>query len=347
MIYNLVYASAVLTNFLTYLSFQARRKAYYFVFALMFCFVTFRWDVGCDWGGYLNHAINHGGMPFEDAIHYPEPGYWLLVVILNRLGLEYPAINVFASLSFFSGMHALAKRQPDPLVFITLAFPILMTGIAMSATRQGLAIGFLCFAFVAFSENKLTKYVMFVLIASTFHKSSLGFLAFTAFLVPLAARYRILAAIAAVPPLALLIGGGATDSYTSLYLGGKHDAAGGPARALIVAGSGVAFHFLKERWRKYSPDDFNLVNSMYPALILMFPLTFISSVMGDRFGYSLMPIALLIQSKAYLVAPRNSAMAMFLTPILVTGAALLVWSQFSWIFASCYLPYNTWWWSGG
>lgn len=342
MIYNLLFTSAAFVNLVTYLSFEIRRRAYYILLFLLFLFVTFRWQVGCDWGGYLVHA-QRGGMPFDDALALPEPGYWLLVVTLNRLGFEYPAINVIAALSFFSGVHAVARRQPDPLVYLTLLFPLLITGVAMSATRQGLAMGFLCYAFNAFIDKRPARYILLIFLGMSFHKSLIAFIVLVPFLFEIGARNKFIAICAALPVVLYLATTDTADRYTSMYVGTRYEAAGGIFRTFVVAATGIAFHFLKARWKTYSPKDFELLNLVYPAMIAVLPLTFVSSVIGDRFGYYLMLLAYVIQAKAYLLVDRRNAFFFFLIPVMVGGLVLFGWSQFSSLFSLCYLPYRTWW----
>lgn len=343
MIYNVIFASAAVANLLTYLSFKLRQKFYYVVLIFLFCFAAFRWEVGCDWDGYQLHANFYALLPFEQLRSLGEPGYWLLIVILNRLGFDYPAINVVACLSFFIGLHALARRQPDPLIYLTLSFPILITGIAMSTVRQELAMGFICFAFLAFEDRKLVKYISYVLVASLFHKSAVAFLLLTPYLLPIGRNYRIIAILAALPILAVLARSDAATGYVNMYIGGKQEAAGGPIRTFMIMATGLAFYYIRDRWRRFSPGDYDLVNSLAPGLLAVFPISLVSSVIGDRFGYYLMLIAFIIQSKAYLIVERKAAMLAFIIPIVVGAVMLLIWTQYSTLFDQCYLPYRTWW----
>ena len=76
---------------------------------------------------------------------------------------------------FFWGIHVFAKRQPDPLSFLILTFPILIINMPMSGIRQGAVIGLICIALVHFSDCRPLKFIMWVLIASGFHLSAIVF----------------------------------------------------------------------------------------------------------------------------------------------------------------------------
>lgn len=70
----------------------------------------------------------------------------------------------------------LARRQPDPLGFLVLLFPILIINMPMSGIKQGAAIGLICIAFAAFIDKKLFWFTAWTLLASTIHNSAIVFL---------------------------------------------------------------------------------------------------------------------------------------------------------------------------
>ncbi len=345
MIYNLFYFSSVFLNIATYRDVRVRQALYYVLLAAMFVFSSLRWRVGCDWAAYLHHSTIYGPEPYSVALQKSEALYWLLVSLLHQLNLEYPFINILAGLVFFGGLHSLAKRQPDRLLFLTLLFPILVTGIAMSATRQAFAVGIICYAFNAISDNKKIKYIILVIIASQFHSSAIIFISFAP-IISNNLNYKniLFFGIISIPALIYIYNLDSIRIYSDLYVGTVHDAGGGPFRATLNLISGLIFYLLlKDKWKIFSPNDYNLVYIMAPGLILIFFVVFYSSVIGDRFGYYLNPIQAIILSRAYLFYKTARIHTMFVLPMLMFGAALIVWSQFSWIFQACYSQYQFWW----
>ena len=130
-------------------------RLYYPLVIALFIFVAFRFEVGCDWTGYFNQFSLYNIMPLDTILKEQEPLWKGLFAIQNSLDLPYPWINVFSAVIFFSGVHSLARRQPNPLAFWVLLFPILIINIPMSAIRQASAIGVICAALVAFIDQKL------------------------------------------------------------------------------------------------------------------------------------------------------------------------------------------------
>ena len=123
------------------------------------CFSSLRFEVGCDWDTYKvlfdSFSLDDSGsFRFQTAIVTGEFLYVGSIWLIKFLGLPYETLNIITSLIFFSGIHVLAQRQPNPLLFFVLAFPILIINMPMSGIRQAAAIGFLCFGFIAFIEKE-------------------------------------------------------------------------------------------------------------------------------------------------------------------------------------------------
>ena len=99
-----------------------------------------------------------------------------LFYIIHKNSLPYPYIYILFGLVFFIGIHIFARRQPDPLAFLVLLFPILVINMAMSGVRQAAAIGIICIALVAFMDRRPFRFLFWVIISSLFHSSAIVFL---------------------------------------------------------------------------------------------------------------------------------------------------------------------------
>ena len=107
----------------------------------LFVFSGYRYEVGCDWTGYLyNWTI--WDPRYTNPIIQGDPAHWAVINFLKSNGFSYPSLNVVTSAIFFLGLHVIARKQPNPLAFLVLAFPILIINMPMSGIRQGAAIGF-------------------------------------------------------------------------------------------------------------------------------------------------------------------------------------------------------------
>ena len=237
MIYLFVYFLLLLFGSISRRNVSFRRALYYFCLIGLFLFVGFRYDVGCDWSGYLNI--------FELARHETrgsEVAFWYVNKLLHYFELEYPYINIVAAFVFFLGLHALAKRQPDPLSVLILAFPILILELAMSGIRQAIAVGFLCFAYNAFVDSRLLGFILFVMVATSFHSSAMVFLLLAPFMRgELSVRRVALGGLLALPGLYFFLTSATFETYSQRYIGTASDAAGAPLRSGLLALTGDSF----------------------------------------------------------------------------------------------------------
>ena len=306
----------------------------------LFLFVAFRYKVGCDWTGYL--------IIFESAHHekpQSEIAFWELNRLLHYFELDYPYINVIAALGFFAGLHALAKRQPDPLGALILAFPILILELAMSGIRQAIAVGLLCFGYNAFVDKHLVRFVIFVLMATSFHSSAIIFLLLAPFVHgELSIRPAALGGLLALPGAYFLLTSATFELYSQRYVGSGMEAAGAPFRSGLLAITGIGFlWFLAPRWKVHSTKDYKIVKMSSYMMIATFPLSMYSSVMGDRIGLYLYPIQLMILTRlGILIAGQYSTVIAF-APYATGIVFLVIYTQLSTLFVRCYIPYQMWW----
>ena len=318
-----------------------RRALYLFCLVGLFLFAAFRYHVGCDWTGYLNIfeiARDH------DTAH-SEVAFWYVNKLLHYFELQYPYINVIAAALFFLGLHALAKRQPDPLSVLILAFPILILELAMSGIRQAIAVGFLCFAYNAFVDSRLLRFVLFVIVATSFHSSAMFFLLLAPFVRgELSIRRVALGGLLALPGLYFFLTSATFEMYSQRYIGTTADAAGAPLRSGLLAITGIAFlWFLDNKWKMQSLRDYKLVKMSSYMMTATFPLSLFSSVSGDRIGFYLYPIQLVVLARLPLLLRGQYSTPIAAVPYAVGALFLVTWTQLSALFEQCYLPYQAWW----
>lgn len=320
-----------------------RRLLYGVCIIGLYFFVGFRYEVGCDWSGYENIFELQRYESIGDSLGKSEPAFWAANALLHYYGLEYPYINVIASGAFFLGFHALARRQPDRLGILILAFPVLIINLAMSGIRQAIALGIMCVAFNAFTDKRLVRYVLWVMVAATFHSSALSFLTFAPFVHgSLSNRSIFLAGILLVPGAYFLLQGDAFQVYSSRYVATGADATGAPFRTGLLALTSLVFLlFLNKKWGVCCFDDQKFITISSWLMIMVFPLAFLSPVIGDRFGYYLNPVQLIVLTRLAVFFRHRNLIA--IAPYVVQGLVLSVWTQYSDLFAICYLPYKFWW----
>lgn len=322
---------------------RLRDQIYWVVLGAMFLFAAFRFEVGCDWTGYLNQFRIVEGPFYEPTEHWREIGWWVMLDTIEELGLPYPAINIVVAIQFFACMHAVARRQPDPMAFLLALFPVLVIGMAMAALRQAVAIGFVSMAFLALSDGRVRAYAAWVLVGSLFHSSAMIFLLLT----PLVGgRYGwprlILAVLLAVPGGLALLASSAGELAAERYLAGNIEAAGAAYRVAFLGLSGLAYFLILHRaWRRDFGVDVKLAAVGALAMLAIGLLLPFSTVIADRLAYYLVPLQAMIFARIPFLGLRYRAILASL-PWIGLVALFAVWLATSSIVERCYLPYQSW-----
>lgn len=337
-------------NVLALLRYGARYLAgsanapYIILFGALFLFSAFRFEVGCDWSGYYYQWINQKWSDPNSVLDKREPLWWALIAGLQGLGLSYPSLNVASSAIFFLGVHVLARRQPDPLGFLILLFPILIVNMPMSGIRQGAAIGVMCIAFVAFNDRKLIWFVALTVLGSSLHSSAMVFLLLAPMVWGGFTKTNLVAsAILAIPGAFLLLSTEDAELASSRYINTGIDSAGAIFRVGLLAVSGLTFFlFFSNRWKRWFPDDYKLAGIGSILMMAMLVLVPASSVIGDRFGYYLIPIQAMIFARIPFLPLGRQTPYFSATPYLALAGVFAVWSLNSYHFQLCYVPYQTW-----
>lgn len=320
------------------------RGAYPVLLAALFLFSGFRYEVGCDWGGYENQYQVFGAATLPDLLSMQEPLWTAIVMLQVQLDLPYPWLNVISSAIFFWGAHRLAIRQPDRLGFLILLFPVLIINMPMSGIRQGAAIGLICMAFNAFSDRRLLRYLIYVIIAAGIHSSASIFLLLAPLVQGGLTRGRLfLSFLLAIPGGLALMGTDMAETATTRYVGTGIDSAGASYRvALLVMTAFLFFTLLRRPWARIFPDDHKLVTIGALMMLATVPALVLSSVVGDRLGYYFIPIQTMILARIPYLPLRSLRGPLTAAPYIALLAVLTTWIVFSDLFAGCYLPYGSW-----
>src|SRR5438093_418393 len=193
---------------------------YRVVVLALFLIAAFRFEVGCDWGGYIAQLDQERQLGLIQTLANREWLWFLFLHFIARFGLDYAWINVFSAAAFFAGIHVFAKRQYDPVGFLVLLFPILIINLPMSGIRQGVSVAFMCIAFTAFIDRRVVKFVIWTAIAGSIHSSAIIFFLLVPFCLNLRPSVQMLAAaVLALPGLYLLLTGSAADVAFNRYVG--------------------------------------------------------------------------------------------------------------------------------
>ena len=319
-----------------------RSFLYWFSIFALIIFVGLRYEVGCDFSTYQYHYSLGAETALLYALNGSDVGHWLLNSLLNSFELHSQSLNIVASIIFFYGLHVLARRQPNPLAFLVLCFPILIINMPMAATRQAIAIGIMCLAFNSFIDRRKFSYTFWVLIAFLFHSSSILFICLLPFIKRNFNIRNILIGFFLVLPI--IVGVLQTDLPSlalERYVYREIEAFGAIFRLGILLLTGLFFVLkLSPSWRRQFPHDYKLILIASWMMIGFFSLFFISSVIGDRYGYYLIPLQAIIFSRIPFLRVGKFRQIFGIAPYGGLAMVFLVWTMTSWHFAQCYVPYN-------
>lgn len=344
MLYLTIFGAFLFLRLASTRDMRARLTTYSIVLFLLFLFTAFRFEVGCDWTGYFAQYELQRGAGLESAWQRREPLWWVMIELTHMAGLPYPWLNVFSSLLFFAGVHVFARRQPDPLSFLILLFPILIINMPMSGIRQGAAIGLMCIALTAFLDRRLIHFLFWTFVAAGFHSSALIFLLLTPMVWGSYTKIRLMAAAAlAIPGIFLLATGDGGEIALARYVDSGTDAFGAAYRAGMLFLSGIFFHILLRRqWQSAFPWDFKLASLGALMMLAVFPLVAFSTVIADRLGYFFIPLQAMIFARVPFLRGGSNGRLLTVLPYLGMALVLIIWTSTSWHFNKCYVPYQTW-----
>lgn len=146
------------------------RKLYKLSFCLFFIlFVGVRHEVGTDYNSYKEIFDNH----YELA----EFGYNKISQMVHHIGGGFTILMLVCAFINISSLHYVFSRYK--YYFISFLLFIIMSGgysFMVNGIRQALAIGF--FLIAVHYINNLKKYLLFIILASCFHLSSIVLLPF-------------------------------------------------------------------------------------------------------------------------------------------------------------------------
>lgn len=142
------------------------------MFVLLVLMVGLRYDVGGDWESYLPKIVDASHKTLAEAVATGDPAYGFLNWLGANSGFGIYLANSVCAAFFSWGLVAFCRAQPRPWLALVVAIPYLVTVVGMGYTRQGAAIGLGMLGLVALSDRKLLRFVLFVALAATFHKSA-------------------------------------------------------------------------------------------------------------------------------------------------------------------------------
>jgi len=144
------------------------------IFFFLTIFIGLRHEVGGDWGSYLIYVNSLKDTKISDGFSLTsDPGYLLLNWYAANNGFSIYFVNFIAAIIFSLGLVIFCRNLPRPLLALVAAIPYLIIVVSMGYTRQGIALGIAMMGLVLLGREKRYWFILFILFATSFHKSAI------------------------------------------------------------------------------------------------------------------------------------------------------------------------------
>lgn len=304
--------------------------------------VGYRVQVGGDWQSYIGYLDRVRGTTLGEVLAMPDPGYLLLNWLVHESGGGIVWVNLISGALFASGLVSFCRRLPRPWLALAVAVPYLGIVLGMGYSRQGIALGLSMLGLVALQRESTLKFVVWVLLGATFHKTAV-------LLLPIAAlastrnRYWTATWVGVVTLLAYgLFLEESVETLVAGYIEAAYQSEGAMVRLLMNA---LPASFLLLRWGRFhfAPTEGALWRWMALISLGLLVVLFVSpsSTAVDRVALYMLPLQLVVFSRLPEVMGQRGLNNQGWAAMVVAyyAAVLFVWLNYS-THAQYWLPYR-------
>jgi hypothetical protein len=312
------------------------------IFIFLVLMIGLRHEVGGDWIQYLEMLDGYIYKNINDQNGFQDPAFVIFNLISVKTGLGIYLLNLLSAIFFCWGLIVFCRAQPRPWLALVVAVPYLITVVAMGYTRQGVAIGIAMMAMAALGRGSILRFVLWIALASTFHKSAIILLPmavlanskrrfFTLLWVGVAGL--VLFALMVQEALSFLMGG---------YIEGAMQSSGAAIRVAMNAVPAGLFLLFRKRFQ-LTRDQRSFWSWMSWSAILLVGLLMVSpsSTAVDRIALYWIPLQLFVLSRLPNALGRGNGKNLLWVLAVVTYSAAV---HFVWLFfadtAFAWLPYQ-------
>ena len=342
------------------LSPQTNRIAWASLIFVWVIVIGFRHTVGCDWEPYAGFyqssihllefrdeylALNSFWPTIVDSIAFWEPSYAALNLFAALTGTGIYGVNLICGLLIVFGLSAFCRQMPLQWLAWITATPYFLTVISLGYTRQGTAIGLILWAFASLKQKKIWLYLLFCLLAVSFHKWSV-LIAFIGLPLLFPKRYQLQAttltflAILVLGTFAYFIKVGFNPlHFQTFYL--DQQSIGSGLRICLTAFTATIFLLV---WRKNKEMFDNpgvwVAISCFSIVCLILPFFGLTATVVDRFTLYLSPLQFYFWSHFPLCFSNNVERKLAIGLVIITySSIMMIWFNFA-NHAHCWMPYQ-------
>ncbi|MCL1629206.1 EpsG family protein [Roseibaca sp. V10] len=309
---------------------------------LLTIMIGFRFRVGGDWGAYFEYLIVAATSDLRESLLLDDPGFRVLNLFSIWLGFGIIGVNTVSGLIFSAGLLAFCRSLPRPWLALAVAVPYLVIVVGMGYTRQAVAIGLVMLGLVALGRQKWVWFILWVLLAATFHKTAVILLPIVA-LTMSRNRWLIILLVGVTGGVGYqVLLGDSADTLVRNYIDAELQSGGALIRLGMNALPALLFLFYRKKIM-IAPSEYRIWRLFAFISVGLFVAMFGTSASTalDRLGLYMLPLQLfLFAHLPDLMGRQGKQNSGIVTMILAYYAAILfVWFNFG-SFSFAWVPYR-------
>lgn len=295
--------------------------------------------VGGDWFNYLRRFNDLEFLTLAEALSVKDPGYQWISYVMYDWGFQIYAVNFICAVIFVTGLIAFSRRQINPWLAMAVAVPYLIIVVSMGYTRQGVALGLVMWGLAALDRGKFIHFMMFVALATAFHKSAILMIGFGIFQQGKGAWLKVLALVfAAMGIWSAFVEDAAGDLWKN-YVDAEMESQGAMIRVLLNLIPGVLLLYFRKRWKQHF-NDYGLWFMVAIASIASVGLVGSASTAVDRMALYFIPIQMVVYARLPLLARHIIPPKITMILILCFYALIMIVWLTSAVNARYWVPYD-------
>lgn len=301
--------------------------------------IGFRFHVGGDWRSYLIMYQREIGSAYTASIAHGDLGYIMLNRLVAHLGWGIYGVNLACGLIFISGLIVFCRTLFRPWLAFTVAVPYLIVVVAMGYTRQGVALGLIFWALTYLEKGKFLQYVVFIIVATLFHKTAVIMIPLGIFLYRQGWIVRIIAVALISFGLWDALMAQDAERLWNVYVERRMISQGAQIR---VAMNFVAAVFLLLNWKQWKKTYPNALLWLWMALaaIACIFLVGYATTAVDRIALYLTPLQVVVFARLpYLARNKLHPDTMVRSLLAGYGVVFFVWLNYA-AHARYWVPYQ-------
>lgn len=310
----------------------------------LFFFVGFRYQVGGDWYNYLFFYDLAKYMDLHSVLLNGDPAYNLLNYFGNKL--EYKdtiLVNAICGFLVLFFLIKLSLRLKSYWLVFLIYYPYHFLVVSTGYTRQSVAIAIILWAFINLLDGKLSKFLLYTLLAALFHKTAIILMIFlpVAFLARIknssvSSNIYIILSLFFLTFLLYFFG----LSESNIYLQGNEEVSSkGFFIRWIYHLIPLSFFYYHNNFFKQK-SYYSVLRYMSLLVLFMLPLGVFFSTLADRFNLYLIFFDIFVLCSIFFYKMEKYKKVMLMLLIFFYSMQMFLWFFFGEWAMKAWVPYQ-------